>query len=340
MFAVFLIIATLTLSALPGYNGDLPYYVASVIEKETGEKDPFAATIAALKQELPASEFLEHSARLGQTEPGILDFYRIKPIYIQLVYWLHQLGFSYILATLLPSLFAYFSIGILTFAWASKILEAKPALVLSVLLMLTNAAIVLSRLSTPDGISNLIFLICLFNIYFGKNKYLTCALLLLNIGIRMDNMVSVLVMLTGMKYWSASGKNKLTYVEYFCLSALAIGISLLMNRYLVSDAYWLRKATYFGSIQQYALQAMLYFRIFSDTYFMALLVFMAIIHFYWPFSLKERTGKMILLIAGIVFARFLLFPSIEARFMTAYYFAITLAIAEHVRQSFLKTSQA
>jgi hypothetical protein len=338
LYLGFMVLMTIVLSSLPGHNGDMPFYIACMIEKETGEKDPFSATKSVLKNELSPAEYEGHAGRIDRAMPGILDFYRIKPLYIQISVWFHQLGFSYIFSTLLPSLLAYFFIGLITFSWATKILDAIPAIAVSVLLMLTNAAMVLPRLSTPDGLSNLLMLTCFFNIYFDKNKYLTWLLLFISIWLRMDNVVSVLVVLTGLKYWPSStlNRNRLNYGAYFCLAVLAIGMAAFMNHFLVSDTRWFKNITYIHTLKEYYLQVVLYCHIFSASYFMPLLIFLVVIQYYFPFNRRQSSGYFLVLIASVVFARFLLFPSLENRFMTAYYFTATLLIAERFKHFFAK----
>lgn len=328
----FIVLMTVILSAFPGHNGDMPLYIACMIEQETGEKEPFEATKTVLKNELTADQYKTHEYWLDHAEPGILDFYRIKPLYIQITVLFHKLGFSYVLATLLPSLIAYCCIGLITFAWAGKVLDAFPALLVSVLLMLSNAAIILPRLSTPDGLSNLLILFSLFSIYFAQHKYLTWVLLLLSILLRMDNVVTVLVILAGWKFWpSTQSHNRPGFRTWMGLSVIAVAIALMMNYFLVSDAWWLKKATYVKGLKDYCLQVMLYFKVFSASFFMGLLIFGGIVHYYAPFSRKLPQGYMLLLITAVIFVRFLFFPSLEDRFMTSFYIAATLVIAERLR---------
>ncbi|MDP4128882.1 MAG: hypothetical protein Q8918_08695 [Bacteroidota bacterium] len=64
-YIVSLFLATLVLSKFPGHNGDMPFYIACVIEKEQGSADNVVVkTKEVLQKELPAGEYQDHAARI------------------------------------------------------------------------------------------------------------------------------------------------------------------------------------------------------------------------------------------------------------------------------------
>jgi len=320
-FILFDALLTLGLSFVAGHNGDMPFYIASVLENEgTPPNAVFAKTREILKQELPETGFAEHAARLDKADPGIMGFYHIKPLYIWLVSLFHRLGFSYVLSTILPSLIAYFLIGVLVWNWAIRTLKPLYALSLSMLILLINPFMILARLSSPDALSCLCLLGVLYCIYFEKNSRISLSLLLLSIWIRMDNTVSALIIFSFMYLWPDSGSpNKIGGRNYFGLVIL-VGLMLLgMNAYFEADFWWFTKASYLGSVWQYGFQLLVYFQSLSQSFLMALILFFVLIRFRIPVSIREKTGFCLLMTACIFAARLILFPSFEERFAAAYY---------------------
>ncbi|HMH34176.1 MAG TPA: hypothetical protein VK543_14160 [Puia sp.] len=329
-FVLLMISLTTLLSLVPGHNGDMPFYIASVIEKERGpQKDVLQKTKEVLEKELPAAEFVKHVKRIDEAPGNILDFYHIKPLYITMVAGLHQLGFSYIVSTLLPSIIAYFFLGILTFAWASRTLPPVQGFLVSALLMLIYPAVILVRLSTPDALSNLIILAILYLIYFEKNKWLVLALLFISLWVRMDNIVFLLVILTGLRYWPEQGsENKLGPKIFIVLLLAAVGMVVAMNYFLEADFWWFKRVTYAFSPPAYGRQLLVYFLSFSKSFSMAIIIMFVLIHYRQKFKLTEKSGFLFLVIMGIFIARLILFPSLEDRFVAAYYIAAILLLAE------------
>lgn len=196
IFFSFLILLTGSLGFFPGYNGDLPFYIATamIFEGKT-DQQAISDAKAVLQSEIKGEKLAVFFYNLNHTNPNILNNYRIKPLYVILIVLLHRLGLSYITSTLIPSWISFFLIGILVFYWSSQKFKPVAALVISIILMLITPSIILARLSTPDALSNLFILICFYRIYFGKNYYWTALFLFLSLLIRLDNFISTGIML-------------------------------------------------------------------------------------------------------------------------------------------------
>jgi 4-amino-4-deoxy-L-arabinose transferase-like glycosyltransferase len=330
-FLFVLVMSTMTLALFffPGHNGDMPFYIASIVEKEgVAQTDAFQKTSEILDRELPESEAVIHKERLQKADSGIMNFYKVKPLYISIISIFHRLGCTYILSTVLPSLIAYFFIGILVFFWASRLLKPGMAFLISILIMLINPLVVLSRLSSPDALSCLSLLGALFCIYFEKNRFVWLFLLFLSIWVRMDNFISVLIILSFLYYQNPQeSKNKIPGKTYVLLLLLVCAMLVGMNAYLEQDFWWFSKASYLASPRQYGMQLLVYYLSFSQSFLIALILFFVIIGYWTPIRLKEKTGFFLLMIACIFATRLILFPSFEERFAAAYYiFAIFLFI--------------
>ena len=58
--------ATFYLSRFPGHNGDMPFYIALVIEKEQGSMEGVVErTKEVLRKELSAKEYQDHADRIS-----------------------------------------------------------------------------------------------------------------------------------------------------------------------------------------------------------------------------------------------------------------------------------
>ena len=324
-----LLALTLLLSFLPGHNGDLAYYISCVIEKEQGNSiDVLQKTKEVLERELSPQEFAIHAKRLAEAPANILDFYRIKPLYIFMVRGFHAIGFSYILSTLIPSLLAYFFLGLLCFSWAGRVLSPIKAFVISILMMIIYPVATLARLSSPDGLSNLVIFAALYLFYFEKNQYVIIALLFLSIWIRMDNALAAVLILTGLRFRPLNrAGSRLGGGIYFILLLALIGMTMVMNGMLEKDFWWFKQVTYSSSLQ-YGRQLLLAFLSISHSFLMGLIVFFVLIQFSIKFRITEKDGFLLLVILGIFVTRLLLFPSFEERFAAAYYICVLLMFAE------------
>jgi hypothetical protein len=313
---------------LPGNNGDLPYYIATALTKD-GKTD---------QQALSETKFIvraevtgwKQGALLHQmeiAEKNILDYYRIKPLYVFIIHFLHKAGFSFVTATLIPSLLSYFGIGCLVFSWCMKILKPLPALIFSMILLFINPCIILARLSSPDAVSNIFLFYSLYRIYFGKKYYWTALILMTSLFIRLDNFISVFVLLTLMQMWP--GKQKQIHFGTFLICMfltvfLAVGINFLYE----PEFWWFLKVTYLQSVSAYGLQVLIYFLSVSQSFLPSLILIGCIEYFMIGNSIPKTTLYVLTSIACIIFIRFLFFPSFEERFMTGYYLTAFLVLLE------------
>lgn len=339
IYFLFLTVLTFFLSYLPGYNGDLPYYVACIIEKEQGKSaDILQKTSSVLANELPPAKYQEHALRISEADKDILDFYRIKPLYITVISGFHSLGFSYVEATLIPSLIAFWLIGVLTFTWALRVLNPVQAIIISILLLIINPTMILARLSTPDSISSLILLASLYFFYFNRNIYVLIALLMTSVGIRMDNFVAALIMLTGLKLKSRfETGSKLTTLIYIVSVFFIVLVVFGMNYFIQEEFFWFRRITYTVSPDEYLRQVLIYFQSFSESFIIGIIVFAVAIYMAIGFKPGAKDLSFLLMLFSIIAGRFLLFPSYEERFFAAFYISGVLVIAERLCTSFHRT---
>lgn len=328
-FIILLLLLTLVLSRLPGHNGDMPFYIACIIETEQGSmQGVIDKTKQVLQNELPAAEYRDHAERISAANPVILERYRVKPLYIWMALAFHKLGFSYIHSTLVPSLLSYFLIGVSIWQILIKRLEPVKAFLLSMICMLIYPTLLLARLSTPDALSSLVLLNAISLIYSGRKKMFWVFLFLLAIWIRIDNVVSELIFLFALWKWPASGfANKLNTAQFFFFSCGLSVMALLVNLTGAHHFLWFMGSEFAQPAGQYLHDIGIYFYVFPGSFFMYLLMFFVISGFRRGFSWKTEVNYLFYAICAIVFVRFLLYPFYEERYIAPWLLFILLSLA-------------
>ncbi|HEY4156302.1 MAG TPA: hypothetical protein VGM24_12765, partial [Puia sp.] len=319
VFFVFLSLLTFSLMLAPGHNGDMPFYIAAVFSR-SGSTDAEALSRAkeVIRAEMPPGQAAAHINRLDQAEKNLLDFYRIKPLYISTVSVLHRMGIPFIPATLIPSLLSFFLIGCIVFSWSSRVFDPLPALVFSILLMLINPSIILSRLSSPDPLSNLFLFGCFYRIYFERDYRPTLLFLILSVFTRLDNIISVFILLTLMRKWpSRASKTRIPLTVYLPVILLTAVAALWINYYFEGNFWWYTRISYIRSFAAYGHQVLIYFLSLSESFFPALLLFCLLVIFKGRLKPGMKSARILISIGLILLVRFLMFPSFEERFQTA-----------------------
>jgi 4-amino-4-deoxy-L-arabinose transferase-like glycosyltransferase len=334
IFFVFLFLLTAALSFVPGHNGDMPYYIAAVFERQgLRESEALSAAKTTIGTEMEPAESRSHIYNLNNAEKNILEYYRIKPLYVLCIYLLHQIGFSFINATLLPSLISFIFIGFIVFAWAAKFFKPTPACIFSMILMLMNPSIILARLSSPDPMSNLLIFICLYRIYFQKRYYWTVVLLFVSLFVRLDNFIAVMVLLSLMFLWpEKKAPVKIPFSVFFVYILVTIVICIWVNFYFENNFWWFKRVRYIQSPLAYGYQVLVYCLSVSQSFLPPLILFGLLAYFYHKSSFDKKIIGMLGAIACIIFFRFLLFPSFEERFFTAFYLCGFLLILDLLRR--------
>jgi len=330
LFFVFLFLLTTALSFVPGHNGDMPYYIAAVFERQgMTESEALSAAKTVISTEMEPAESMSHVYHLNNAEKNILEYYRIKPLYVLSIYLFHQLGFSFIKATLIPSLLSFFFIGFFVFAWAARVFKPLPACLFSMILMLMNPSIILARLSSPDPMSNLLLFICLYRIYFQKKYSWTVVLLFVSLFVRLDNFIALMVLLSLMYFWpEKKAPVKMPLPGFFIGILVTIFICIWVNFYFENNFWWFKWVSYIQSPLAYGYQVLVFCLSVSQSFLPPLILMGLLAYFYHKPSLDKKIIAMLGAIACIIFLRFLLFPSFEERFFTAFYLCGFLLVLE------------
>src|SRR4249920_1015800 len=111
LFFSFLVLLTVLLGFIPGYNGDMPFYIATAMNfEDKTDQQAISKTRDLIQSELKNEKTALHLYNIDHSNSDILNYYKIKPLYVFLIVLFHSLGFSYIAASLIPSLISFFLI--------------------------------------------------------------------------------------------------------------------------------------------------------------------------------------------------------------------------------------
>lgn len=146
--AVSLLPACLFAFRRPAYNWDMLPYMAIVLKMDKpwlNMEGIHTLTYQMASQKVPETDYrllkegnyrkkmAANAAAFGEQLP----FYSVKPLYVGMIYLLYKTGFSLVSSTMLPSIIAYFFLGLLLFYWMGRYLRPLFALLGSVLVMYT-----------------------------------------------------------------------------------------------------------------------------------------------------------------------------------------------------------
>lgn len=319
----------------PAYNGDIGYYIA-VAAQTSGKSDSTIVIYSdsILKAETPYYTYRINTEVLQRYSPVLLDYYRIKPLYIWLIRGANCAGFSWSRATVVPSLVAFIFLMLFMFRWL-KLFLGTDALLPGLLLLFSYPIFVPARMSTPDSLTSL-FLVPLFYLFLkGGGRWAVFILLFLLVAVRLDNllMVGIFCVGAGINAWNEENRE---WVSYLLVMVLLSILMLLLNVWCTDDPFWpmhMGQVLYSGNYLWNLGKA---FRFFSASYgwlFIILLLFM--VHL---FRMKVLTAEITVLamMAAMVVLRLLIFPAYEERFFGGYYivsFIIILRILKRWKEN-------
>lgn len=335
IFYVSLFLLSAFLFWKPAYNGDIGYYIA-VAAQTSGEADSTIVSYSdsILKVETPEDTYRINTEVLQGYSNGLLDYYRIKPLYVWLIRAAHGAGFSWSRATVVPSLLAFILLMLFMFRWLKQVLGAD-ALLPGLLLLFSYPIFVPARMSTPDSLTSL-FLVPLFYLFLkGGSRWAFFILLFLLVSVRLDNllMVGIFCVGAGINAWCVERRE---WISYLLLMVLLTSLALLLNVWCTDDPFWpmhMEQVLYSGN---YLWKLGKAFRFFSASYgwlFIIILLFM--VHL---FRMKVLTAEITVLVmmAAMVVLRLLIFPAYEERFFGGYYivsFIIILRILKRWKEN-------
>ncbi len=338
---VILLAGTVLLAQFPALNGDLPFYIAAACTTEgAGDSAALARAETAIRTELPPEKAEFHLQNLRLAPPHFLDFYRMKAGYTVSIAFFHRLGFSFVAATIIPSVAGFTLLALCVFTWSRRISTSPAAFFWVPLLLFVSAGFQPGRLSTPDAPAQCLLLWAMYRIRFARPAGGTLCCLLLSLLFRPDNLPAACGLLFIMWYLSrgetVAGTSKLT-AGWLCLALFsAAAVCVLLNFLTEPEFWWFRPVPYPGVTNVRDPSPLSHFILdLGRSSFPVLLALAAVAltvsRGYWSNPVPDRPARLLLIFLAAMFpVRYLLFPHYEARFFVSFYLAGFLLLGEMI----------
>ncbi|OIK09358.1 hypothetical protein BIV60_24045 [Bacillus sp. MUM 116] len=347
----------------PYYTYDLIPYTAATISIEQSSKEKIHdETFKTVESVLPKAvydgfisgelgqEMLKDSESFYQQ----LNYYKVKPLYISLIYVIHKLGFGIVTAINIISVLSFLGISILLFLFISKLNRGYLGIIILSLLMVCQPFILIAGRNTPDTLSAFIILLSLFLVLNKKLKILPGVLLALSIAIRPDNLIisGALFLYFGLL---APKEYRLKFYQtlsFLILSAIIyFSISILEHSYGWKTQFTISFLHFIARPAEVTVQLSMgdYFRVLISNgiavlnthiiYFIAMgLVGLMVTNIK---NINAVYSHLIVFTIGVMIVYFLLFPSqeVDRYFTTEYLLLLILSLRILCDNDFLKVQQ-
>jgi hypothetical protein len=338
----------------PYYSYDLIPYTAATISLE--QSDPVKVhelTYKSIKDSIPNQIFNSFTTgTFGETMVTNsvsfnqqLNYYNIKPLYIYLIFILHQLGLGIVNAIHLISVLSYIGICILLYLFIKELRSGSGLIGITILsiLLVCQPLILIAGRNTPDTFSAFVITLSLYLLLRSRLKLLSGVLLVLSITIRPDNLIisSLLLLYFGL-FSPKQYRLKLVHTIYLLLAS-AIGY-FAINHF--EHAYSWKTLFTSAFLHFIELPAEVTVHLSLKDYFKVLLtngikvlnthmfqfIVIGLIGLITSASLRDSVyNHLVKITLGVMVIYFLLFPSTEVdRYFITEYLIILIATLNNV----------
>lgn len=277
-----------------------------------------------------------------------LPFYRVRPLYIGLLYALHHTGMSVTRAAYLVSLFSFAAVALLILAWMRRYLPMAPATAAAWLLLLTPPLLAVARTPSPDALSTAFLVAALYALIEQRRRAVLALLMLLAILVRHDNAIFALLVFA---YLGLSGRHGWSLRSGLALALSSVLVYVAVNR--LTGAYdWtvLFHHTFIGFLltpSRFAgtVSAAQYIGVVQTGVRSVLDTALPVFGMLWVLALGLRRRApllqdLLLLIAATIALRYLLFPILWDRLLAPYYVMTVMLLVAKAAHEFAASPNA
>ncbi len=360
VYSVVFLIYLLGLSVIafikPFHNWDMIPYMGIVLSYENSDPQKvYTQTYSELKSTVSADEYAllnsgAYRAGVSSSNEAFqqqLPFYTNRPLYTSLVYLFHVAGVPIINATVLVSILAGIGMALVMYKWLSQNLEPLAALLISLILVPATGILEVMRLSTPDALSSLWLLLCLYMIVHNKPALYIGILGCLSIFTRADNILFMGLVVAFAGFYSNTYRisKKEFLILGICFLLSYFGVVLYFGSYGWETTFY---HVFIGRLvtpltTPHHVSVFMYITTFIKQYVITLLGYYLLPVFLFcagvvAFSSNIRVTsqsiykELSLLLLVFFVVRFLIFPDMQNRYFVPEFIMIGIAIAV----SFLK----
>jgi len=274
-----------------------------------------------------------------------LPFYKIKLLYIILIYGLYKSGINLFFSLAVISGLFYFLTSLVIYLWLWKIIRDEfysflPAVFLSVSPYLINA----SSNPTPDLLAGFFIFLAVFILLERNNFYLFALLMVLSLFVRPDNIflfaILIGVLITNNQY---SKHRKLMYLSISLGALIVVITNIWSGNYSYSTLFYhsfvekLTKPAEFNSI----INPSIYIKgllnwVFFFKYSMAALQFVILsiaiyIKIHSDDEIKNDLEFLVLIAMGLsIIIHYILYPVMDDRYFIAQYLVIDILFIKSI----------
>ncbi len=268
-----------------------------------------------------------------------LNFYRIKPLYILLLYSLMKLGMTPPTASVLVSVLSCVAISFIVAVWIRRYYRGIEATIFWLLVIVAARVPEFAGLSSPDALGAFLTMLSLYLLLERSKVILSAAVLILAMFARPDTATLALPLFAYLAFTNDKDL-KLSFAKAGALAMTALvvygGISYFADGYSWWTLFW---HTFVGKIhapEQFDTPISLstYISAFArniselTSYRFPYIVLLAFLTFVTTGAGLIRTSRYAHIVGLLLFvfvARFVLFPAIYERFLIAHYLTIMLS---------------
>lgn len=272
-----------------------------------------------------------------------LPFYKIKALYLLTAYLLYKLGAGTMASIVLVSSVSYVLINIICFLWlrfisGKEIIGVFIGIAFSIFPFLLNSA----SEAAPNAFSALIVLSAMYFLVVKKMLYPFCALMLVSVIARPDNIILFLVLLAFLYFTKITGDKKAVYIITF-ISAIVI---FKLVDFWAGNYSWkiLFEHSFIGRIISPAEHSPvftpeIYFRAFFrwpvllkvSNFSMQLLIFLLNVFMLKGKKIKNNFDLLITLGMGMsILIHYIAYPVMEDNYFIAQYIVIDLIFIKNI----------
>ena len=335
----------------PAYNFDMLGYMALVVRMDQTHNMDEVHTITYnnARKIVPVEEYekltnIPSFRKKFATNPSqfkkLLPVYIVKPFYVWVSYLFYKSGFSLTAATVMPSIISYLIIGLFLLYWFKKYLKSAIAFLAGLLIMFSIFTVAIAGLSTPDCLSALFLFLAAYFILEKPNLALMFLFFLLSIFTRIDNIITCFFIIS---FLSLSPKwKRIKRMQYFLMLVILaiayISIILPVRQFGWNIFYYSQYARQIDFSRDFdeAVSLSSYLTFVYSKLVTALVsshftffLFLGLLIIGIPrISFRKFTfdQSFLLLLASIIFFRFLLLPDLSDRFYFGFYLIIIILL--------------
>jgi hypothetical protein len=335
----------------PAYNFDMLGYMALIVrmDKTQNMEEVHAITYSSARQTVPAEvyekltstpDFRKEYASNPSRFEKILPIYIVKPLYVWAAWFFYKAGFSLTTATVMPSIIAYLITGLFLFYWLRKYLKTAIAFLGGLLIMLSIFTLAVAGLSTPDCLSALFLFIATYFILEKRNLTWMFIFFLLSVFTRVDNSITCFFIITFLAF--STKWKQVSKARYFVMLAI-LGIAYVCIVLPVTQFGWnifyysqyARQIDFSRDFNQtvsfFSYLELVYSKLITalvSTHF-TFFLFLGLLVMANPATSFRKLNfdqTFLLVLAGILFFRFLLLPDLSDRFYFGFYLVVIILL--------------